>query len=79
MNQLPPVSKFELNRMIHARAQELYLLGSPPGHSGHRQLHHAAMVHFGVKSFGDLSVEQMRALYNYLDANKRLPLRGELK
>jgi hypothetical protein len=75
---MKPVDKFELNRMIHARAQELHLPGSPSGQSGHPQLHRTAQSVFGVKSFSDLSIEQMRKLYDHLDSRKRLPAKGEV-
>lgn len=70
--------KFELNRMIHARAQELHLIGSPAGQSGHPQLSMAARLHFGVGSFSQLTAPQIRKLYDFLDERKRLPLRGEM-
>jgi hypothetical protein len=78
MRDLKPVTKFELNRMIHARAQELPLPGSPAGKSGHPNLHNAARIHFGVTSLSQLGVPQLRQLYDFLDERKRLPLRGEL-
>lgn len=76
--KLKPIDKFELNRMIHARAQELELPGSPAGKNGHPQLSWAARANFGVGSFSHLSVEQMRKLYDFMDDKKRLPVRGEL-
>lgn len=75
---LPPIDRFEMNRMAHARAQELALPGSPAGTNGHRQLTITAMQNFGVKSWSDLTVEQMRKVYEFLDERKRLPLPGEL-
>ena len=75
--QLPPVDRFELNRMAHARAQELHLFGSPAGQSGHPQLHDAAMQHFG-KRWSQLDVGEMRKLYDFLDSRGRLPKKGEL-
>ncbi len=73
-----PVDKFELNRMLHARAQELNLPGSPAGKNGHQMLSLAARSHYGVKSFSELSVPQMKNLYDFLDAKRRLPVKGEL-
>ena len=78
MQTLKPIDKFEMNRMAHARAQELHLPGSPPGQNGHKQLSFAARLNFGVKSWSDLDVDQMRKVYDFLDAKKRLPVRGEL-
>jgi len=76
---LPPVTKFELNRMLHARAQELDLPGSPAGQNGHTQLSMAARNLFPVTSLSLLNVDQMKQLYDFLDANRRLPRRGELQ
>jgi hypothetical protein len=78
MPPLKPVTKFELNRMLHARAQELNLPGSPAGKSGHPQLHNAARSAFGVNSVADLDVARMQKLYEFLDAKKRMPMRGEV-
>ena len=75
---MSPITKFEMNRMVHARAQELHLTGSPAGQSGHPQLSRTATHIYGVSSFSDLNVDQMRAIYEYLDKHRRLPLRGEL-
>ena len=75
---LPPVDKFEMNRMAHARAQELHLPGSPAGQSGHSQLAWSARNNFGVKSWSQLDASQMKAIYDFLDANKRVPIKGEL-
>lgn len=79
MTKLQPIDKFELNRMCHARAQELHLFGSPPGVSGHKNLSFAAKHNYGVSSWSDLSGDQMRKIYDFLDAKKRLPVRGELE
>ena len=77
---LKPADKFELNRMIHARAQELHLgPNSPAGKSGHHNLSWAARGCFGVSSFSQLNAEQIRKLYDFLDEHKRLPIRAELK
>lgn len=75
---LKPIDKFELNRMAHARAQELRLPGSPPGVNGHPNLSRAAQVNFGVRSWSDLNVDQMRQIYDYLDTHKTLPSKGQL-
>jgi len=75
---LPPVDKFELNRMVHARVGELALPASPPGQSGHKLLHWIALTHFRKKSWSDLNVDQMKQVYLFIDANKRLPKKGEL-
>lgn len=75
---MPPIDKFELNRMIHARAQELALPGSPAGKNGHQPLSLAARSHYGVKSFSELSLENMRKLYDFMDAKRRLPVKGEI-
>ena len=72
------LTKFEMNRMAHARAQETHLFGSPPGKSGHKNLSYAAMQNYGVKSWSDLTVHQMKSIYEYLDRHKRLPAKGEL-
>lgn len=76
---LPPIDKFEMNRMIHARAQEIDLPGSPAGKNAHPQLSLAAQSNYGAKSFADLTVDQMRKIYDYLSTQKRLPINGELK
>lgn len=78
MIPLKPADKFELNRMIHARAQELELPGSPAGKNGHPALSSAAKIHFGVGSFSHLNATQIRKLYDFLDTNRRLPIRGEI-
>lgn len=75
----PPLDRFEMSRMAHARAQELHLPGSPPGKNGHNQLSLAARLNYGVKSWGDLDTDQMKAIYEFLDRYKRIPVRGELK
>lgn len=75
---LKPVDKFEMNRMIHARAQELALPGSPAGSNGHSLLSNTARQHFGVSSFSQLNVDQMKKLYEFLDAKRRMPVKGEL-
>lgn len=75
---MPPVDKFELNRMIHARAQELALPGSTAGKNGHQMLSLAAKSHFGTKSFSELSLENMRKLYDFMDSKRRLPIKGEI-
>jgi hypothetical protein len=79
MPPLKPADKFELNRMIHARAQELALPGSPAGKSGHSQLSMAAKSVFGVGSFSQLNAGQIKQLYDFLDSRRRLPVRGELE
>ena len=79
MPDLKPIDRFELTRMVHARAQELDIPGSPAGRNGHPQLSFAAKHNYGVKSWNDLNVHQMRAIYDFLDAHKRMPVRGELK
>lgn len=76
---LPPIDKFEMNRMAHARAQEMELPGSPSGKSGHAALSQAAKDIYGVKSWSDMNVEQMRAVHDFLEKNKRLPVKGEIK
>lgn len=78
MATLLPLTKFEMNRMAHARAQELWLPGSPAGQNGHPQLTAMAKMHFGKHSWSDLDVDQMRKIYEHLDTNKRLPKKGEL-
>lgn len=75
---MAPPDKFELNRMCHARAQELHLFGSPAGQSGHPQLSLAARMHFGVQSWSDLDVDQMRKIHDFMDTHRRLPAKGEL-
>lgn len=64
---LPPIDKFEMNRMAHARAQELDLPGSPSGKSGHSHLSAIAKKKFGVDSWSKLSTEQMRQIHDELD------------
>ena len=64
--------------MIHARAQELALPGSPAGKNGHSQLSLAARTHFGAGSFSLLKPDQMRKLYDFLDTHRRLPVKGEI-
>lgn len=76
---LPPVDKFEMNRMAHARAQELELPGSPAGKSGHAQLSQAAKDVYGVKSWGDLDAGQMKAIHQFVDKYHRMPRPGEIK
>lgn len=76
---IQPLSKFEMNRMAHARAQEMNLPGSPAKTSGHPQLSQAAKDVYGVGSWSDLSTEQMKSIHNFMDANKRMPVKGELK
>lgn len=78
-SQLPSITKFELNRMAHARAQELSFPGSPAGKNGHPILSSIAKQHYGVGSWNDLSVDQMRAVHDFLDTQRRLPSLGELK
>ncbi len=78
MPDLKPIDRFELNRMIHARAQELPLPGSPAGKNGHPQLSMAARTHFGVSSFSLVTDHQMRMLYDFLDKHHRLPRAGEM-
>ena len=76
---LDPIDKMEMNRMAHARAQELRLPGSPPGKNGHRNLSIAANNLYGVRSWSDLNVDQMKKIYTFLDDRKRLPVQGELR
>lgn len=76
---LAPIDKFEMNRLAHARAQEVELPGSPAGKSGHAQLSKAALDNFGVKSWSDLSVGQMRQIHDFIDKFKRAPAKGDLK
>jgi hypothetical protein len=76
---LEPIDKFEMNRLIHARAQEFELPGSPAGKNAHAQLSQAAKDAFGVKSFSDLDVKQMRELYDFLEKHNRLPGPRELR
>lgn len=64
--------------MLHARAQELNLPGSPAGKNGHQMLSLAARSHYGVKSFSELNETQMKAMYDFLDSKRRLPVKGEL-
>lgn len=78
MTPLEPPTRFELNRMAHAMAQETRLPGSPAGKSGHKQLSITAKSVFGVKSWGDLSAEQMESVCRFLDEHKRLPIKGEV-
>ena len=66
LTPLAPIDKFEMNRMAHARAQELNLPGSPAGKSGHPNLSAMAKKKFGVNSWADLSVDQMRQVYDEL-------------
>jgi len=65
--------------MAHARAQEIPLPGSPAGQSGHNHLSVAAFHHFGAKSWSDLTVNQMKSIYEFMDTHKRMPMRGEIK
>lgn len=76
--ELKSVNKFELNRMIHARAQEMHLMHSPAGQRAHPQLLQSAQRCFGVKSWSDMSVDQMKKMYDFLEERKRLPLRADL-
>lgn len=78
MEPLPPIDKLEATRLLHARAQELALPGSPAGKSGHPQLSLAAKVLFGRKSFSELSVDQMLSMYHFMEEHRRLPRRGEI-
>ncbi len=75
---LPELTKFEMNRLAHARAQEVHLPHSKPGQSGHSHLSQAALIHYGKKSWSDLSVEEMKKIYEFLDEKRRMPKRGEL-
>ena len=75
---LTPINKFEMNRLIHARAQELELADSPAGKNGHTVLSKTAKEVYGVKSFSDLTVEQMKELYDFMEQWKYLPKRAEL-
>lgn len=79
MSTLKPIDKFEMNRMAHARAQEFHLPGSPAGKNGHPQLSQAARSIFGVKSWSDLGVDQMKSVHDFLEKNRRMPVRGEIK
>lgn len=69
---LPPITKFELNRLAHARAQEYILPGSPAGKSGHSQLSQAARDCFN-SSWSELDVDQMRSIYDFMERFRRLP------
>lgn len=77
-DQLPPIEKFEMNRLAHARAQEVHLPGSLPGTSGHKHLSQAAMIHYGKRSWSDLNVDQMKAVYEFLDQHRKMPKKGEI-
>ncbi len=73
MAPLPEIDKFEMNRLAHARAQELDLPGSPAGKQGHPNLSQAAKAIYGVKSWSELDVPQMRAIYEFMDTNGDVP------
>ncbi len=75
---LPPIGRFELNRMAHARAQELELPGSPAGQNGHKQLSFVAKINYGVR-WSDLNVDQMKAIYDHLDSRRTMPVPGDLR
>jgi hypothetical protein len=77
-SDLAPIDKFEMNRMLHARAQESSLPGSPAGFNGHPNISAAAKENFGVDSASKMNVQQMRMLYDYLEKNGRFPVKGEL-
>lgn len=77
--KLPPLEKFEMNRMAHARAQELHLPGSPKGKSGHDQLSWAARANFQVDSWSKLEPEQMKQVYEFMENHGRMPGVGELR
>lgn len=75
---LPPLDKLEMTRMLHAQAQDMELPGSPSGKNGHPQLSQAAREVFGVNSIRELSVDQMRAMWNHMDKTGRLPTKSYL-
>lgn len=79
MTQLKPLDKFEMNRMAHARAQELDLPGSPAGRNGHQLLSNAARSVYGVNSWSALDVGRMKAIHDFMDRHQRLPVRGEIE
>lgn len=62
----PAFSWAEMNRMVHARAHEMELPGSPAGTNGHPNLSEIAKKVYGVKSWGNLSVDQMNEVLNSL-------------
>ena len=68
LSPLPPIDKFEGNRLLHARAKELELPGSPAGSNkgAHDYLHNLAVKRFGVSSVMDLTPEQMKELHGLL-------------
>ena len=70
---IAPVDRFELNRMCHARAQELKLPNSPAGKSGHPNLSQCAKDVFGVDSWSKLEAAQMRQIFDFMDQHERLP------
>ena len=75
---MKPLDKFEMNRMAHARAQELDLPGSPAGRNAHHLLSNAARILYGVNSWSLLDVDQMKQVHDFMDRFRRLPVRGEL-
>lgn len=76
---LEPIDKFEMNRLAHARAQEMELPGSPAGKNGHPQLSGVAKDVFGADSWSKLSVKQMRAVYDYMEQHGKLPTKGQIQ
>lgn len=76
---LRPIEQFEMNRMMHARAQEMNLPGSPAGKSAHPQLRKVAREVFGESSWSKLDAKQIRKVYDFLEAKKRLPIAGEIE
>jgi hypothetical protein len=82
--ELKPPDKFELNRMAHARAQELNLPAwgateySPSGKSGHGHLSLTAKMVFGQPSWSLLNPNQMESVVRFMDEKRRLPGPGEV-
>ena len=76
---MAPIDRFEMNRMLHARAQETSLPGSPAGSNGHPNISAAAKENFGLDSASKMNVQQMRQLYDFLEQKGRFPIKGELR
>jgi hypothetical protein len=68
---LPALDRVEMNRMLHAKAQQLNLPGSPPGVRAPGFLGGLAREHF-QKPYESLNLDQMKQLYNLLDT-KAIP------
>lgn len=75
---LTTLSKVEVSRMAHARAQELELQESPAGKNGHNLLSKVAKDNYGRKSWSLLNIYQMQAIHDFLTEHKRMPNKGEL-